>query len=174
MSGPYYRPREERFNVSVMMHQICTALSSDTQKAAEAFLKQWVTAWNHRDAKALASLHADNAVTVNRYGMLIRGRADSEEALAFLLGPQGPFGDFVFPRMEIVAARQIVPEVVIAQTTWSAPALGADGRMVPGQFNEMILSYTLVRQGAEWKATQIDGHNVEKMDLPFSSEQHRH
>lgn len=119
-------------------------------------------------------MHAENAVTINRYGTLIRGRADSEEALAFLLGPQGPFGDFVFPPMELVAARQIVPEVVIAQTTWSAPVLGADGQTVPDQFNEMILSYTLVRQGDDWKATQIDGHNVEKMDLPYSSKEQKH
>ncbi len=145
------------------------ALSPGVQEGAEAFLKSWVTAWNRHDARALASLHTEDAMTINRYGTLIRGRASAEEALSFLLGPQGPFGDTVFPPMKIVALREIAPGVAIVQSSWGAPVLGANGKTVPGQFNEMILTYTLVKRGADWKTTQIDGHNVEKMDLPYSS-----
>jgi ketosteroid isomerase-like protein len=145
------------------------ALSSGVQQGAEAFLKDWVAAWNGRDAHALASLHTDDAMTINRYGTLIRGRSSSEEALSFLLGPQGSFGDTVFPPMKIVVLREIVPGVAIVQSSWGAPVLGANGKTVPVQFNEMILTYTLVKHGADWKTTQIDGHNVEKMHLPYSS-----
>jgi hypothetical protein len=145
------------------------ALSPDVQSGAETFLKNWVAAWNGHDAHALASLHTDEAMTVNRYGTLIRGRASAEEALSFLLGPQGPFGDTVFPPMRIVALREVAPGVAVVQVTWSAPVLGPNGKTVAGQFNEMILSYTLVKRGADWKTTQIDAHNVEHMELPFSS-----
>jgi len=145
------------------------ALSPDVQAGAEAFLKNWVAGWNHRDAHALASLHTDDAITINRYGTLIRGRASSEEALAFLLGPKGPFGDTIFPPMQIVALREIVPGVAIVQTSWNAPVLGPDGKTVPGQVNQMVLSFTLLKRGADWKTTQIDGHNVEHMELPYSS-----
>lgn len=157
-----------------MTQRTYSAISPDAQKAIETFFQRWVTAWNNRDAKALAALHTEDAVTINRYGTLLDGRAEAEEALAFLRGPHGPFGDFVFPPMQIVAARQIAPGVLITQASWSAPELGPDGKTVPNQFNEMILSYTLVAQGEGWKVTQIDGHNVEKMDLPFSSEEQKH
>lgn len=157
-----------------MTQQSHSALSAEAQNALATLFKQWVTAWNDHDARALAALHTEDAVTINRYGSLLEGRAEAQQALAFLRGPDGPFGDFVFPPMEIVAARQIAPDLLIAQTTWNAPVLGTDGKTVPGQFNQMILSYTLVRQGHEWKVTQIDGHNVDKMDLPFSSEQQKH
>ncbi len=33
----------------------------------------------------------------------------------------------------------------------------------------MLVSYTLLKEGSDWRATQMDLHNVEKMDLPFSS-----
>ena len=33
----------------------------------------------------------------------------------------------------------------------------------------MLVSYTLLKVGGDWKATQMDLHNVEKMDLPFSN-----
>lgn len=157
-----------------MTQQTHSALSPNAQQAIETFFQQWVTTWNNRDVKALVALHTEDAVTINRYGTLLEGRAEAEQALAFLRGLHGPFADFVFPPMEIVAARQIAPGVLIAQTTWSAPILGPDGKTVPNQFNEMILSYTLVGEGEDWKVTQIDGHNVEKMDLPFSSEEQKH
>jgi uncharacterized protein (TIGR02246 family) len=145
------------------------ALSPDVQSGAETFLKNWVAGWNHHDAHALASLHTEDAMTINRYGTLIRGRESSEEALSFLIGPQGPFGDTTFPPMRIVALREIAPDVAVVQATWKAPALGPNGKIVTGQFNEMVLSFTLVKRGSDCKAAQIDGHNVEHMELPYSS-----
>ena len=156
-----------------MTHQTRSSPLLDAQIAASAFFERWVTAWNHHDAKKLASLHTDDAVTVNRYGTLLLGRAEAERALTFLRSPLGPFGEFVFPPMNIAAVRQIANNVMIAQARWNAPALGPHGKVIPDHFNEMILSYTLVKEGEGWKAAQIDAHNVEKMDLPFSSEQQK-
>jgi hypothetical protein len=33
----------------------------------------------------------------------------------------------------------------------------------------MIVTYVLVRDGQMWKASEVDAHNVEKMELPFSN-----
>lgn len=33
----------------------------------------------------------------------------------------------------------------------------------------MIVTFVLVREGQTWRASQVDAHNVEKMDLPFSN-----
>ena len=97
------------------------------------------------------------------------GRKEAEEALAFLLGPQGPFGNTIFPPMKLVALREVSPGIAIIQASWGAPALGPDGKIIPGQFNQMMMSYTLIRQEGRWKTTQIDGHNVEHMELPYSN-----
>ena len=148
-------------------------VSPDVQAGAETFLKKWVAAWNSHDAQVLASLHTEDAMTINRYGTLIRGRVNAEEALSFLLGPHGPFGEATFPPMRIAALREVSPGVVVVQATWNAPVLGQDGKAVPGQFNEMILSYTLLKRETDWKTCQIDGHNVEPMELPFSNPEQR-
>ena len=33
----------------------------------------------------------------------------------------------------------------------------------------MLVSYTLLKEGSSWRAAQVDLHNVDKMDLPFSN-----
>ncbi len=144
------------------------ALSPGVRHGAEEFLKDWVNAWNRRDAHALAALHTEDCVTVNRYGTLIPDRKEAEIALGFLLGPKGPFGDTVFPPMKLVTCREVAPCLAILQATWKAPALAPDGKVVVGEFNTMMLSYTLTKRDDGWKTTQIDGHNVEHMELPYS------
>ena len=47
--------------------------------------------------------------------------------------------------------------------------MNPDGKLDLGKQNDMIVSYTLLRDGGVWRATQVDLHNVEKMDLPFSN-----
>lgn len=64
----------------------------------------------------------------NRYGTLLPDRPAAEEALSFLLGPHGPFADVIFQPMRMVRARQITPGIDILQASWSAPALGPNGR----------------------------------------------
>lgn len=145
------------------------AVPIEVRQGAEGFLKDWVAAWNARNAHALASLHTEDCVTINRYGTIIPDRKEAEEALSFLLGPQGPFGNTIFPPMKLVALREVSPGVAIVQASWGAPALGPNGKIVPGQFNQMMMSYTLIKQEGRWKTAQIDGHNVEHMELPYSN-----
>jgi uncharacterized protein (TIGR02246 family) len=144
------------------------AQSADNQAIAEDFLKQWDQAWAARDGHALAALHTQNAVTVNRYGKLLAGREQTEKWLTAMLGPQGSFTQSTFPPMKLLAVRRIAPDVVVAQTGWKAPALQTNGKVDPGRFNDMIITYVLVKEGAVWRAAEIDPHNVEKVDTPFS------
>jgi hypothetical protein len=41
-------------------------------------IRQWDTAWNDHDAKAITSLLTADADTVNRYGLYFRDRAETE------------------------------------------------------------------------------------------------
>ena len=143
-----------------------TELTANTE--ISEFFNKWVNGWNARDAHALAKLHTDDAVTINRYGTLIDGRAESEKALGFLLGPAGPFGNAVFPPMVVRKLREIAPNVAIAQVDWSAPVLGVDGKVKDGEWNQMVLTYCLVKAGQNWLMTEVDGHNIEAMELPYS------
>ena len=157
----------------------CTPFSGASSEpvdhaGAQTFVKRWDTAWNHHDAAALGALHTDDAVTVNRFGTVVQGRAAVTKALAFLHAPNGPFGKVENPAQAILSVRQIAPGVMSVQTTWKNPVMHADGKIDPDtsnkdSWNDMIVSFVLVQRGADWKAADVDLHNVEQMDLPFSN-----
>lgn len=44
-----------------------------------------------------------------------------------------------------------------------------DGNLDANAWDDMIVSFVLVQSGSEWKVTDVDLHNVEKMELPFSN-----
>jgi uncharacterized protein (TIGR02246 family) len=136
---------------------------------AEQFMTNWDQAWGAHDAHGLAQLHTEDAVTVNRYGTLLQGRVATEKALAFLHGDAGPFGHSEFPPLRMLALRQITPDVMILQTGWKNPVMHSNGKPDAAQVNEMIVTFVLLKIGEEWKASQIDPHNVDKMDLPYSN-----
>jgi ketosteroid isomerase-like protein len=137
--------------------------------AAEEFLNQWEHAWNNHDAHQLCLLHTSDANTVNRFGTLVRGREALEKALGFLHGAGGPFHDVAAPPLQLIDLRQIAPNVMILQASWKSPVMNPDGKLDLRKQNDMIVSYTLLRDGGVWRATQVDLHNVDKMDLPFSN-----
>ena len=137
--------------------------------AAQEFLTRWEHAWNSHDAHQLCLLHTFDANTVNRFGTLVQGRDALEKALGFLHGVGGPFHTVAAPPLHIVALRQIAPNVMILQASWKSPVMNPDGELDPTKQDDMIVSYTLVGDGGDWKATQVDLHNVDKMDLPFSN-----
>ena len=137
--------------------------------AANEFLKRWEQAWNQHDAHQLALLQTPDANTVNRFGTLVLGRAAVEKALGFLHDPRGPYHDVTAPPLQLIDVRQIAPGVIILQASWRSPVMNPDGKLDLAKQNDMVVSYTLLRDGADWKATQTDLHNVEKMDLPYSN-----
>ena len=136
---------------------------------ADEFLSKWEQAWNHHDANQLGLLQTSNANTVNRFGTLVQGRAAVEKALGFLHNPGGPYHDVTAPPLQLLDVRQIAPSVIILQASWKSPVMNPDGKLDLAKQNDLLVSYTLLKEGGDWKATQMDLHNVEKMDLPFSS-----
>lgn len=143
------------------------ANTAEDAAIATDFLKKWDSQWTARDGHALAALHTRDAVTVNRYGHPLVGREDIEKWLCAMLGSQGSFTDSTFPPMKLLLVRRVAPDVLVVQAEWSAPALLPNGKVDPGRFNDMIITYVLVREGAKWLAAEIDPHNVEKMAAPF-------
>ncbi len=130
---------------------------------------KWVQAWNRHDAHQLGLLQTSNANTVNRFGTLVQGRAAVEKALGFLHNPGGPYHDVSAPLLQLIDVRQIAPNVIILQASWKSPVMNPDGKLDLDKDNDMLVSYTLLKEGSDWRATQMDLHNVEKMDLPFSN-----
>ena len=137
--------------------------------AANEFLSEWEYAWNRHDAHRLCLLHTSDANTVNRFGTLVRGREALEKALGFLHNPGGPYHDVAAPPLQLIDLRRIAPGVMILQASWKSPVMNPDGKLDLAKQNDMVVSYTLRREGGEWRATQVDLHNVEPMDLPYSS-----
>ena len=136
---------------------------------ANEFLNKWIQAWNLHDARQLGLLQTSDANTVNRFGTLVEGRAAVEKALGFLHNPGGPYHDVTAPPLQLIDVRQIEPSVIILQASWKSPVMNPDGKLDLTKEDNMLVSYTLLKVGGEWKATQMDLHNVEKMDLPYSS-----
>jgi hypothetical protein len=142
---------------------------SAARVTAIEFLKKWIEAWNHHDAGHLALLQTTDANTVNRFGTLIEGRTAVEKALGFLHNPGGPYHNVTAPPLQLIDVRQIAPTVIILQASWKSPVMNSDGRLNLAKEDDMLVSYTLLKVDGNWKATQMDLHNVEKMDLPFSN-----
>jgi len=55
------------------------------------FLQTYDDAWARHDSRALAMLHADDVLVVNRFGSMVEGRRELEKVMGFLHGPGGPF-----------------------------------------------------------------------------------
>ena len=137
--------------------------------SAKEFLSKWDQAWNRHDAHQLGLLQTPDANTVNRFGTLVQGRAAVEKALGFLHNPGGPYHDVTAPPLQLIDVRQIAPNVIILQASWKSPVMNPDGKLDLAKQNDMLVSFTLLKEGGDWKATQMDLHNVEKMDLPYSN-----
>ena len=140
-----------------------------SRATANEFLSKWIEAWNHHDVHQLGHLQTSDANTVNRFGTLVEGRNAVEKALGFLHNPGGPYHDVTAPPLQLLDVRQIAPTVIILQASWKSPVMNPDGKLDLAKEDDMLVSYTLLKVGSDWRATQMDLHNVEKMDLPYSS-----
>ena len=61
------------------------------------FLKAWDTAWNAHNVEAIVRLHADDCVTVNRFGTLLVGKAATRKQMQMLHGDPEVFKNAHFP-----------------------------------------------------------------------------
>jgi uncharacterized protein (TIGR02246 family) len=153
---------------------LAESFKAEDSEAVTLFLRKWDEAWAKHDAAAIAALHTDDAVTVNRFGTVVRGNADLVKALAFLHGAQGPFHNSVFPPLQLLIERAIAPNVQIVQAKWQNPVMRPDGTIDPASINDMIVTFTLLKTGTAWLASEVNLVNVEKIDLPFSNPSQKH
>ena len=142
---------------------------SAARTAANDFLAKWIAAWNNHDARRLGMLQMPNANTVNRFGTLVQGREAVTKALAFLHDAGGPYHNVTAPPLKLLVVRQIAPTVIVLQASWESPVMNSDGKLDLAKQDSMIVSYTLLNEGGTWIATQMDLHNVEKMDVPYAN-----
>jgi uncharacterized protein (TIGR02246 family) len=138
-------------------------------EAVKSFLHRWDEAWAKHDGIALAALHTEDTVTVNRFGTVLQGRPAVEEALGFLHGPGGPFHNTVAPPLELLIQRTIAVGVIAVQARWQSPVMNPEGKIDPAAINDMLATFVLVQGPAGWLASEVNMINVEKMDLPFSN-----
>ena len=143
--------------------------NAEGSEAVKLFLRKWDEAWAKHSASSIAALHTDDAVTVNRFGTVVRGNADLRKALGFLHSAQGPFHNSIFPPLELLIERAIAPSVQIVQAKWQNPVMRPDGTIDPASINDMIVTFTLLKTGTAWLASEVNLVNVEKMDLPFAN-----
>lgn len=125
--------------LSVTQVQAQTGRNPEIQKIADAF----VSAWAKGDAKALAALHAENAIRSTPEGLIHVGRGAIEKAFSDAFA--GPFKGttlVVKPGEE----RTITPDVVVASGTYEVMG----GNVPAGAVTKGIYVNTLVRQGGRW------------------------
>ena len=76
-----------------------------------------------------------------------------EKALGFLHNPGGPYHDVTAPPLQLIDVRQIASNVIILQASWKSPVMNPDGKLDLAKQNNMLVSYTLLQESGDWKAT---------------------
>ncbi len=111
----------------------------ELQKIVDAF----VAAWNKGDAKALAALHAEDAIRANPQGQISVGRAAIEKAFAAAFGAELKGTKLVVTSGD---ERAVTADVVVSTGTWEI----AGGTPPAGVATKGTYVNTLVRQGGRW------------------------
>ena len=125
--------------VAAYVHAQPAPPNPDVQKLADAF----VAAWNKGDAKALAALHAENAIRASPAGEMIVGRAAIEQGFtaAFAAELKGSV-----LTVASVNQRSIGADLLVATGTWQLKG----GTPPPGAASEGTYLNTMVKQGGRW------------------------
>jgi uncharacterized protein (TIGR02246 family) len=126
------------------------------------FLKAWVTAWNAHDVDGILRLHADDCVTVNRFGKFVVGKEATRRQIERLHTDPNLFKNAHFPPMQLLHERLLSPEIAVVQVAWQNPSLLAPPAP---QTNDMIVTFVLKRISGQWLLEQTDPHNVEHPDF---------
>ena len=152
----------------VLLAASCLWAQSEDRGIAD-FLKAWSDAWDKPDVEALMLLHADDCVTVNRYGALLIGKERTRTALARILRPEIlQSARKAIPRyhqtpMELKHVRFIGPDLAVVQAASRVPEILPDTRV--WKMRDMIISFVLTNHQGRWIARQIDLHNVDEIFL---------
>jgi uncharacterized protein (TIGR02246 family) len=126
------------------------------------FLQAWVTAWNAHDVDGILRLHAEDCVTVNRFGTFLVGKEATRRQIEMLHTDPNLFKNTHFPPMHLLHERLLSPEIAVVQVAWQNPSLLAPPAP---QINDMIVTFVLKRIAGKWLLEQVDPHNVEHPDF---------
>ena len=136
------------------------------------FLQTYDDAWASHDPHALAALHAEDVLVVNRFGSMLEGRTELEQAMAFLHGPGGPFHNVIFPRQQLVVSRILNATMATLHAKWKNPTMGPGDQLATGsqtQWVDMLSTYLLARDGQTWQIVQHDLHSIDPIKFPFKT-----
>ncbi len=136
------------------------------------FLESYDDAWASHDPGALAVLHSEDVLVVNRFGSMLEGRSEVEMAMGFLHGPGGPFHTVTFPRQELLVSRMLNSNMATLHAKWKNPAMGPGDQLAhEGQtpWVDLLSTYVLARQGKSWQIVQHDLHSVDAIKFPFKT-----
>ena len=123
----------------------------------QQFLELWGKAWDTHDVDAIMRLHADDCVTVNRFGVTAEGRDEVRRSVTWL--HNGPFHNAHFTAPKLLNQRKLGPGVIALHASWKNPS----GRSDPPEDN-LVMTIVLRDFGAEgWLAEEIDTHTVEPL-----------
>ena len=123
----------------------------------EEFLVQWGAAWNAHDVDAIMRMHAEDCVTVNRFGTLARNKAATYVQMTHLHATV--FKGMSFPTPKLLLARTVAPGLIEIQASWQNPQIRP---ATPGAVDDMVFSMLLKDSGKDGLlAEDVDLHNVD-------------
>ena len=128
-----------------------------TVGSAQQFLELWGKAWDTHDVDAIMKLHADDCVTVNRFGVIASGKDEIRRGVVWL--HNGPFHNSHFAAPKLLDQRKTAPGVITLQASWKNPS----GKAGPAE-DDLVMTVILKDFGAEgWLAEEVDTHTVEPL-----------
>lgn len=140
--------------------------------ALATFLQTYDEAWASHDAHAIAMLHAEDVLVINRFGSMVEGRAELEKVMAFLHGQGGPFRTVKFPRQEALVSRMLNSDMATLHARWKNPTMGPGDQLAHGSqtpWVDLISTYLLTRKSKSWQIVQHDLHSVDPIKFPFKT-----
>ena len=148
-----------------------TLIAQPTPTNLNAFLGVYDVAWASHDPLAIAMLHTEDVLVVNRFGSMLEGRAELQTAMQFLHGPEGPFHTLTFPRQQLLVSRMLNSNMATLHARWKNPTMGTGDQLAGSQIPwvDMLSTYLLVRQGDSWRIVQHDLHSVDPIKFPFKT-----
>lgn len=138
----------------VVLLGVSTPGIGQTVSSPQQFLELWGKAWDAHDVDAIMRLHADDCVTVNRFGVVATGKDEIRRGVAWL--HNGPFHTAHFAAPKLLDQHKVAPGVIVLQASWKNPS----GKPDPPE-DDLVMTIVLKDFGADgWFAEEIDTHAV--------------
>jgi uncharacterized protein (TIGR02246 family) len=133
-----------------------TAEPSEADDAGvQAFLTDWITAWNAHDADAIMRLHSDDCTTVNRVGLLFLDKNSLTPFMKLLQLHRA--SDAPVAPIRVLHQRYLTPDLVVLQAVWNIPSMPPPAAQSNGL---QLITFLLKRSGTSWLAEEVDTHDV--------------